>query len=880
MALTDAQIAAMGFGLPVGTDLIKNGDNEISKNARAAAEGIVEARWKKGIIPNGVDIREYMYGTEGQYTVLSAVETRTMTGLPQDLIDNPMGFTCVAETLKSGTALTLTVYDVWGNRKYSCTSAPSSGSNDGWTYWSKYKWDTGDDGEAQDTGSSASGFKTLPLILTAGRGGNEDKAPLSATVEYDVNLAASIYTPRFRFALRDGNPRWGTSTAQIIQLSNISVGGVAKLSSMATNADGSITFSPWMDGKLGNLKFDYVAQQQPRYIIGGGRVNGARRTEMPFELWLEIEVPASTPAIGLVGDSNSVGVNTTIPINDAWMSIYSRRMGFFPVLYGHSGDGMSQAMTADHYKWNRWNHLDRPDMVVHANGANDIPSTEGGVTLAQMQEWARNEWEISDAKISKIKHAAVIKSRASGINNTVRLQYNNWLKSKPDPIRDWQDIASPVTANDTGGLLPQYISSDGQHMNTAGQTAIGNSPLKVMTIEAFDSGLPARVNAIETKNDQQDTAIVEADNKAQSVVNRANAGEFDGEDGAAGLPGVNAVANDTATASYIESPISETGAALKSGFIQRRFTGVLYEDSNGYVFIKDESTAAGSTLRLEDTSNHDGSILHIAHRGGAVGAGQAYGINLANYPEAKGGFIGHQYSKKSPFFQIDNTDLNTAIYIRNTPNTTQNPGGVQTGDFFQLKPGSEASNRLILKDNLTFWNQTSLDFKVQADNATNYAFGVQTSKDIKGLVVTKTGTGPGSAVEVNNAGTQPGIWVKQTGAGNGLYVEGNKPEQFGKAVARFLGNTHAAQFDINADGGSAMLINKTSTGFGDAVRIINPGTGPSIDFRNAGGAVAKVNPNGEYENLTAGAGIILKSPNGTRYRVTATDAGEIALTIA
>lgn len=455
-------------------------NNAITAEGDRAEQGAYDrAKWKKGLIPNGVDIREYMYGTDGQYTVLSAVETRTMSGLPQYLIDNPMGFTCVAETLQAGTALTLTAYDVWGNHKFSCTSAPSSGSNDGWTFWDKYKWDKDDEGDL--VASPGSGFKTLPLILTAGRGGGEALAPLSANVEYDVNLAESIYTPRFRFALRDGNPRWGTSTAQVIQLSNISVGGVAKLSSMSTNADGSITFSPWMDGKLGNLKFDYVAQQQPRYIIGGGRVNGVRRVEMPFELWLEIEVPASTPAIGLVGDSNSVGVNTTIPINDAWMAIYCRRMGFFPVLYGHSGDGMSQAMTAEHYKWNRWNHLDRTDMVVHANGANDIPSTEGGVTLAQMQEWARAEWEISDAKISKNKHAAVIKSRASGINNTVRVAYNNWLKSKPDPIRDWQDIASPVTANDTGGLLPQYISSDGQHMNTAGQTAIANSPLKVMT---------------------------------------------------------------------------------------------------------------------------------------------------------------------------------------------------------------------------------------------------------------------------------------------------------------------------------------------------------------------------------------------------------------
>ena len=505
MALTDAQIAAMGFGLPVGTDLIKNGDNEISKNARAAAEGIVEARWKKGIIPNGVDIREYMYGTEGQYTVLSAVETRTMTGLPQDLIDNPMGFTCVAETLQNGTALTLTVYDVWGNRKYSCTSAPSTGSTDGWTRWSKYKWDTGEDDGTALSNARSSGFKTLPLILTAGHGGTT-YAPATGNVEYDVNLAKSIHVSRFRFAIRDGNPRWGVFTGQNIQLSNISVGGVAKLSSMSTREDGEITFSPWMTGNLGNLKFDYAAPIAPRYNIGGGRLNGARRTTMPFEIWLEIETPVSTPAIGLIGDSNSVAVNTTIPVHDSWLQIYCRRMGFFPVLYGHSGWAMSGSTDPNMYTWNRWNHLDTPDMVIHGNVANDLPTTEGGITLAQLQERARAEIELADAKVSKNHQFILLKSRASGTNNTVRIQWNNWVKSLPDPIRDFQDLAAPVTANDAGGLLPQYISSDGLHMNTAGQQAIADSLTKVMTTRSslvFDETAGRTVKAWDYLNQRE-----------------------------------------------------------------------------------------------------------------------------------------------------------------------------------------------------------------------------------------------------------------------------------------------------------------------------------------------------------------------------------------
>lgn len=450
-----------------------------SEGARAEESAYERAKWKKGIIPDGVDVREYVYGKDGQFTSLSGTSTATMTGLPDDLLANPFGFTLVAETLGNGTALTLTTYTVWGNAKYACTSAPADSFNQGWTRWNKYKWDEG----ATDApgNSSGSGTKVLPLILTAGRGGGESLAPTSAAVKYDVSLSSSVEVVRYRFAIRDGNPRWGTKTAQAISMTGIKFGGVQKLSSFTTNANGDVSFSPWFTGNFGSMEFSYTCPQAPRLIVGGGTVNGVRQTEMPFELWLECEIPASVGSVGLIGDSNSVAVNATIPVHDSWMQIYCRRMGFFPVLYGHSGDGMSQSGDAGHYKWNRWNHLDKPDLVVHANGANDLPPTEGGVTLADMQGWAEAEWMVGAQKISANQHTALLKSRASGANNTVRLAYNSWLKTYPEPTREWHDIASPVTANDTGGLLPQYISSDGIHMTTAGHQAIADAISKFTT---------------------------------------------------------------------------------------------------------------------------------------------------------------------------------------------------------------------------------------------------------------------------------------------------------------------------------------------------------------------------------------------------------------
>lgn len=469
--------------LPQSRDFV-NLAVEVDKNLVVAKdEAVAKARWKKGVIPDGSEVREFMYGAdrEGQYASLGISNTATMTGLPEDLVKDPAAFTAVAQTLGSGVTIKITTYSVYGVSEYTCSSAPSTG--DGWSRWKKTAWTDDIPEGGGDSGGSGSGFKTLPLALTAGGGGTAT-APTSGSVEYDVNLSPDIHVSRYRFAVRDGNPLWGTFAAQAISLTGITFGGVAKLAGMTTNADGSITFSPWFTGDFGNLAFSYTAPQAPRYNVGGGKLNGTRRTTMPFELWIEVETPVTTPSVGGIGDSNIVAVNATSPLNDSWLAQYCRDKGFFPVIYGQSGDTMENSGNPDDYKWNRWNHLSRPDVVIHANGANDLPETEGGITLQELKDRFAAECAVAAAKISRNQHVALLKSRASGANNAVRLQWNSWLKTLPDPIREWHDIAAPVTANDAGGVLPQYLSSDGIHMNTAGHQAIAAAITKTTTVRS------------------------------------------------------------------------------------------------------------------------------------------------------------------------------------------------------------------------------------------------------------------------------------------------------------------------------------------------------------------------------------------------------------
>ncbi|MDQ0620092.1 hypothetical protein [Arthrobacter globiformis] len=73
---------------------------------------------------------------------------------------------------------------------------------------------------------------------------------------------------------------------------------------------------------------------------------------------------------------------------------------------------------------------------------------------------------------------------------------------------------------------------------------------------------------------------------------------------------------------------------------------------------------------------------------------------------------------------------------------------------------------------------------------------------------------------------------------------------------------------------------KTGPAGGEVLRVDNRGTGKTASFKNATGEVSGINPNGEYENNVPGQGLILKSPNGTRFRITVADDGTLSATPA
>lgn len=335
--------------------------------------------------------------------------------------------------------------------------------------------------EQPDTGAGAnrsSGFKTIPVSLTAGNGGATTLAT-SGAVSYPMWWTAPIN--RFRVCMIDKNPRFGIDRTNSVNFTNLRHGGGTIASSGNFTGSGEPFKSVWMNGQpTGDLQFSYTATNPVIGLVGGGSIGGVAQDTMPFHVWLEVEVPISTPVLSVVGDSNGCGVGTTRPVYDSWLSQYCRRIGALPIHYANSGDSLAGFLDPEHYKWNLWSDLDRPDAVFLALGSNDM--AVAGMTQETLQGNSANVALTAAAKISPIQHMITIKPRNGGDStyNGLRRTYNTWVKTKPLGVRDWHDMVTPVSSDDTV-MLPGMYASDGTHMTTAGHKALADSISKIVT---------------------------------------------------------------------------------------------------------------------------------------------------------------------------------------------------------------------------------------------------------------------------------------------------------------------------------------------------------------------------------------------------------------
>lgn len=346
-------------------------------------------------------------------------------------------------------------------------------------------------GDVAGSARPGSGFKVVPLILTAGQ--SDVNAPTSQHYRVPLNFNAPI--TRWRLHIRNTNPRLGGVRTGAVSFTGLWHGEHAGdgafataptqlRGGFATPADGSDWTSAWFNAPLGDntdylLSFGYTAPSAPYSLIGGAWRSASpadaaatapavtKVVQAPFSMWVEAETYATTPVVAVFGDSLSVGVGSTLPVHDSWLSQKMRTDGGLPVHYAHSGDSMLGWANTSADKWTRWSHLARPDSVVVGIGSNDLAR---GDSLNSMQALLASTLANLESRVSSTIYLANIMPRngwpVGSSEEATRRTYNTWLGNLPLGTRDVFDFAASISDDDET-IKPEY-NADGTHLNTAG----------------------------------------------------------------------------------------------------------------------------------------------------------------------------------------------------------------------------------------------------------------------------------------------------------------------------------------------------------------------------------------------------------------------------
>lgn len=477
---TETEMRRAGIHLPTGSDYMNEGDDAITANASVLWERIEGARFDRtaSALGSSSDLDTIANGT---YSIWAGATAETL-GLPN----------ATAGTFQSFQWGSSAGVQLWMPRVFSGVQLWLRNKlSGGWTDWAQPGVD--DDAEIPlPVVPPASGYKTLPLSVTRGNGGG-GRAAAEGTVRIPLTYNADI--TRWRVHIVDGNPRFNLRKPTGFRIASMKFGernglaitGAETIMSGATNPSGSrdgLT-SPWVSRPLSGENFLQVSYDQtsetPVSLVGGCYVNSSptagdsatgfsRSVTCPFDIWIEAETSANTPAIAVLGDSNSVGVGTRLPVHDSYLSVYCRKIGALPVHYGHSGDTLARFEDPDQDKWNRWRDLSPVDAVIQMLGSNDIA---GSPSIGEMVRRYQVVTDIARQKVSPVVHVGLLKPRTSGSSSyqALRLQYNEFLSSLPSPARAVHDLSSPVANAADDAILSEY-DSDGTHMTTAGHQAL------------------------------------------------------------------------------------------------------------------------------------------------------------------------------------------------------------------------------------------------------------------------------------------------------------------------------------------------------------------------------------------------------------------------
>lgn len=485
---TNAEANAAGFTTPANNNLISEGDDAISNNARIALDLINAAKWNRGTVPAGGDLDNLVepgfYGYFG-HLISNAPDAGSGTVLNAPIY------------LTSGAVGAMTQLAIQAHLTDPKLTIRFKGSS-GFSQWVRI--DAGaveiPDFPVALRPAAPGAVKSAPLALSTGHGGSQTTG--TGTTVIIQHMPAMVQ--RVQLHLINRNPRYQMADADPVTVSSVAIGlhNGSGSSASWTTVPGSGTTpwdSAWIDvpeawrGKDIAVRYTWNSSGSIQRNIGTAWTRGARDGTPPLWAWLECAVPAETPVVAAYGDSLSAGVGSSRPVIDSYIVQWAKTHGAFPALWAHSGDASTTWGEDDDRKWFLYGmNVAAPDALIYAMGSNEV---FGGASpdLATMRQRVADTVAMIKTKLTPNVYGALITPRTSYPDETLRRAVNAWYPGS-GLFRQVIDFASAVS-NDDDNLIPAY-DSDGIHLTTAGYAAVAAViPASILPTVSWDAAIAA-----------------------------------------------------------------------------------------------------------------------------------------------------------------------------------------------------------------------------------------------------------------------------------------------------------------------------------------------------------------------------------------------------
>lgn len=258
--------------------------------------------------------------------------------------------------------------------------------------------------------------------------------------------------------------------------------------SFSTASDGSEWVSDWVTDYPLLAQTDYLlsygytcAPGQENYLASAGcwstgdaddaAVTAPAVTEgkwAPFDVWLEVKVAGSTPVIMYLGDSLTVGIQSSLPVYDSWAAKHAVANGAINSVYAIGGSQATDWVSMANRRLNKWQALARPNAAVTALGNNDLYTH--AVTLAEMQSRTVALAQMLRQNFCDPVYLTTVLPRIgadAGVKSAAQ-SFNDWVLQTPAGARESFDFYERI-ADANGDADTKWSStSTNFHLSTAG----------------------------------------------------------------------------------------------------------------------------------------------------------------------------------------------------------------------------------------------------------------------------------------------------------------------------------------------------------------------------------------------------------------------------